>query len=48
MQDTADHPPVVDTRPPPALGEHTDQALTELAGLGAAEIASLREKKIVG
>ena len=40
--------PVDDTRPPPALGEHTDQVLTELAGLGAAEIAALREKKIVG
>ena len=39
--------PVDDTRPPPSLGEHTDQVLTELAGLGAAEIASLREKKIV-
>ena len=31
--------PVDDTRPPPALGEHTDQVLKELAGLGAAEIA---------
>jgi crotonobetainyl-CoA:carnitine CoA-transferase CaiB-like acyl-CoA transferase len=40
--------PVDDTRPPPALGEHTDQVLKELAGLGAAEIAALREKKIVG
>ncbi len=40
--------PVDDTRPPPALGEHTDQVLTELAGLGAAEIAALREKKVVG
>lgn len=40
--------PVDDTRPPPALGEHTDQVLKELAGLAAAEIATLREKKIVG
>lgn len=40
--------PVDDTRPPPALGEHTDQVLTELAGLGAAEIAALREKKVIG
>ena len=40
--------PVDDTRPPPALGQHTDQVLKELAGLGAAEIAALREKKIVG
>ena len=40
--------PVDDTRPPPSLGEHTDQVLTELAGLGVAEIAALREKKVVG
>ncbi len=40
--------PVDDTRPPPALGEHTDRVLTELAGLGEAEIAGLREKKVIG
>jgi glutaryl-CoA transferase len=40
--------PVDDTRPPPALGEHTDQVLRDIAGLGAAEIAALREKKIIG
>jgi len=40
--------PVDDTRPPPALGEHTDRVLAELAGLGAPEIAALREKKVVG
>ncbi len=40
--------PVDDTRPPPALGEHTEQVLKDLAGYGAAEIASLREKKIIG
>ena len=40
--------PVDDTRPPPALGEHTDQVLGGLAGLGAAEIAALREKKVIG
>ena len=40
--------PVDDTRPPPALGEHTDQVLKELAGLGAAEIAALRVKKVIG
>ena len=34
--------PVDDTRPPPALGEHTDQVLGELAGLGAQEIAALQ------
>jgi succinate--hydroxymethylglutarate CoA-transferase len=39
--------PVDDTRPPPALGEHTDQVLSEVAGLSADEIVSLREKKIV-
>ena len=30
----------------PAAGEHTDQVLKEL-GLGASEIAAMREKKIV-
>ena len=40
--------PVDDTRPPPSLGEHTDQVLGELAGLSAAEIAALREKKVIG
>jgi crotonobetainyl-CoA:carnitine CoA-transferase CaiB-like acyl-CoA transferase len=39
--------PVDDTRPPPALGEHTEQVLKDLAGYDAAEIAALREKKIV-
>ena len=39
--------PVDDTRPPPALGEHTDSVLTGIAGLDPAEIAALREKKIV-
>ena len=32
--------------PPPALGEHTDAALSA-AGLGAAEIAALREAKVI-
>jgi crotonobetainyl-CoA:carnitine CoA-transferase CaiB-like acyl-CoA transferase len=40
--------PVDDTRPPPALGEHTDRVLGEVAGLSAAELAALREKKVVG
>ncbi len=39
--------PVDDSRPPPSLGEHTEQVLGGV-GFGAAEIASLREKKIVG
>jgi crotonobetainyl-CoA:carnitine CoA-transferase CaiB-like acyl-CoA transferase len=39
--------PVDDTRPPPTLGEHTDQVLRDIAGLGAKEIAGLREKKII-
>jgi len=33
-------------RPPPLLGEHTDDVLTEL-GFGAGEIATLRDKGIV-
>ena len=40
--------PVDDTRPPPALGEHTDRVLQELAGVSPAELAALREKKVVG
>lgn len=39
--------PVDDTRPPPALGEHTDQVLRELAGLDPAEIEALHARKIV-
>jgi crotonobetainyl-CoA:carnitine CoA-transferase CaiB-like acyl-CoA transferase len=35
------------TRRPPLLGEHTDEVLSE-CGVDAAEIASLRERKIVG
>ena len=34
-------------RPPPMLGEHTDEVLTELLGRSDAEVASLRERKIV-
>jgi crotonobetainyl-CoA:carnitine CoA-transferase CaiB-like acyl-CoA transferase len=40
--------PVDDTRPPPSLGEHTDEVLRGIAGLKDAEVAALREKKIVG
>ena len=39
--------PVDDTRPPPALGEHTIEVLTEIAGYAPAEIEALRKKKIV-
>jgi crotonobetainyl-CoA:carnitine CoA-transferase CaiB-like acyl-CoA transferase len=31
----------------PALGEHTEQVLTDLAGLTASEIAALREQKVI-
>jgi len=31
---------------PPTLGQHTDAVLTEL-GLGASDIASLREAKVI-
>jgi crotonobetainyl-CoA:carnitine CoA-transferase CaiB-like acyl-CoA transferase len=40
--------PVDDTRPPPSLGEHTDEVLKEIAGLGADEIRALRGKKVIG
>ena len=40
--------PVDDTRPPPALGEHTDRVLREIAGVSEAELAALRGKKIIG
>jgi len=33
--------------PPPLLGEHTDEILTDLLGMGADEVASLRERGIV-
>src|SRR4030095_2841296 len=40
--------PVDDSRPPPSLGEHTDQVLQGIAGLGEKEIAALRAKKVIG
>jgi crotonobetainyl-CoA:carnitine CoA-transferase CaiB-like acyl-CoA transferase len=40
--------PVDDTRPPPSLGEHTESVLKDLAGFGDAELAALREKKVIG
>jgi formyl-CoA transferase len=38
-------PPVL-RRPPPALGEHTDEVLAEL-GLDAAAIAALRARRVL-
>ncbi len=40
--------PVDDTHPPPSLGEHTDQVLHEVAGMSDAEVAALRDKKVIG
>ena len=34
--------------PPPGLGEHTDAALSELCGLDAAELATLRAEGVIG
>jgi succinate--hydroxymethylglutarate CoA-transferase len=39
--------PVDDSRPPPSLGEHTEAVLKDLAGFGDAEVAALREKKVI-
>jgi crotonobetainyl-CoA:carnitine CoA-transferase CaiB-like acyl-CoA transferase len=33
--------------PPPLLGEHSEEVLSGLLGMTAAEIAALREKKVV-
>jgi succinate---hydroxymethylglutarate CoA-transferase len=40
--------PVDDTRPSPSLGEHTDTVLREVAGMSDAEVAALRDKKVIG
>ena len=34
-------------QPPPALGEHTDEVLAELCGLGASELATLRADGVI-
>ena len=34
-------------RPPPALGQHTEEVLSERLGLGLGEVAGLREAGIV-
>ena len=39
--------PVDDSRPPPSLGEHTDQVLSDVAKLEPAEIDALRENKVI-
>lgn len=35
-------------RPPPLLGQHTDEVLVELLGLAPAELAGLRERRVTG
>ena len=39
--------PVTYRRPPPTLGQHTDEVLAELLGLDETERARLREKKVI-
>ena len=39
--------PPADRRPPPTLGEHTDQVLAELLGLSDRELAELRAEKLI-
>jgi glutaryl-CoA transferase len=40
--------PVDYRRPPPRLGEHTDEILQEVLGLSGAEIGSLRAERVLG
>jgi crotonobetainyl-CoA:carnitine CoA-transferase CaiB-like acyl-CoA transferase len=40
--------PIERLDPPPEPGQHTDQVLGELLGMGSAEIARLREAKVIG
>jgi formyl-CoA transferase len=42
----SDSPPAYD-RPPPLLGEHTDEVLRQLAGLDSDEIAALRARRVL-
>jgi formyl-CoA transferase len=35
-------------RPPPRLGEHTDEVLMELLGIGPSELSTLREQRVLG
>ena len=39
--------PVTYHRPPPTLGQHTDEVLAELLGLDESERALLREKELI-
>lgn len=39
--------PVSYRRPPPSLGEHTDEVLTELLGLDKAKISALRRRGVI-
>ena len=44
----SDSPVAQDARPPPRLGEHNEEVLTTLAGVDEADLAELREKKVIG
>jgi len=39
--------PVRTDRPPPLLGQHTDEVLTELLGAGTARLAALRAARVI-
>ncbi len=40
--------PVQTVRPPPMLGEHTDEVLTQVLHMKPTQVAELREKKVIG
>jgi len=39
--------PATIRRPPPLLGQHTEEVLTEELGLSAARVAELRAEKVI-
>ena len=39
--------PITYDRAPPLVGEHVDEVLTDILGKSAAQVAALRDKKIV-